>query len=94
MKKGLIFCSSLVFAEKQETQPSSNYVKDFEMYDLDKNRLIDPQEVRTVYGMDGSLSEEELHAFWSAVDPKNQGFFNLEDFISYAVRHAAQDSDE
>ena len=72
---------------------SSNYAEDFKMYDLDKNGLIDPQEIRTVYGMDGSLSEEELHAFWTAVDPKNKGSFNLEDFINYAMRHS-QTSDE
>jgi hypothetical protein len=43
--------------------------------------------------MDGSLSEGELHAFWTAVDPKNKGSFNLEDFINYAMRHS-QTSDE
>lgn len=84
------FCVGSIWANGGQ----ANYVKDFQAYDLDKNGLIDPQEVRTVYGMDGSLSEEELHSFWAAVDPNSQGFFNLEDFVDYAVRHSQISEDD
>ena len=62
----------------------NEYLEDFKSYDLDKNGLIDPQELRTVYH--GTLMEEDLQAFWSAIDTKKQGFFTLEEYIDYALK--------
>ncbi len=63
----------------------SHFIEDFKTYDLDKNGLIDPQEIRTVYH--GTLMEEDLKSFWDAVDVKNNGFFTLEEYIEYALKH-------
>jgi Ca2+-binding EF-hand superfamily protein len=65
----------------------AEYVKDFNRYDLDGNKRIDPQEIRTVYGPGGDLTEADLHEFFSAVDLKNRGAFTLAEFIDYAIRH-------
>jgi Ca2+-binding EF-hand superfamily protein len=66
---------------------NAEYVKDFDRYDLDGNKLIDPQEIRSVYGPNGELSESDLHEFFAAVDVKNRGAFTLSEFIDYAIRH-------
>lgn len=67
----------------------SSYVEDFTAYDLDGNGLIDPQEIRTVYGSSGDLTEDDFFLFWISVDPRGKGSFNLEDFISYALKQEA-----
>ena len=67
-----------------DSQLHAHYIEDFNSYDLDKNGLIDPQEIRTVYH--GTLLEEDLKAFWDAVDVDNEGFFDLEKYVDYALK--------
>ena len=62
----------------------SKYLEDFNTYDLDGNKVIDPQEIRTVH--QGELSEEDLHSFWARMDTKHNGFFTLQEFIDSALR--------
>ena len=62
----------------------AHYIEDFNSYDLDKNGLIDPQEIRTVYH--GTLLEEDLKAFWDAVDVDNNGYFDLKKYVDYALK--------
>ena len=63
---------------------NAQYLEDFNSYDLDKNGLIDPQEIRTVYH--GTLVEADLKSFWDAVDSKMNGFFTLQEYIDYALK--------
>jgi len=69
---------------KVDTEQHAHYIEDFKTYDLDKNGLIDPQEIRTVYH--GSLMEEDLKSFWDSVDVKNNGYFDLNEYIEYALK--------
>ena len=78
---GLLF--SLVRGEVDE-KLHAHYIEDFNSYDLDKNGLIDPQEIRTVYH--GTLLEEDLKAFWDAVDVDNDGYFDLKKYVDYALK--------
>jgi Ca2+-binding EF-hand superfamily protein len=84
MTRGIAVLATVVVATVDPNQ-HSHFIEDFKTYDLDKNGLIDPQEIRTVYH--GTLKEEDLKSFWDAVDVNNNGFFTLEEYIEYALKH-------
>ena len=84
--------ASLLVACATAADKHSSYAEDFKAYDLDGNGLIDPQEIRTVYGSSGELTEDDFFLFWIAVDPRGKGSFNLDDFISYAIKQDASSS--
>ncbi len=63
------------------------FADDYKKFDMNGDGLIDPQELRTAYG--GSLNEEDLHDFWSAVDVKGRGVFTLAEYMDYALRQSA-----
>ncbi len=81
--KQFFFLVSAVVGEVDQKM-HAHYIEDFNSYDLDKNGLIDPQEIRTVYH--GTLLEEDLKAFWDAVDVDNNGFFDLKKYVDYALK--------
>ena len=74
-----------------DQEKHASYKEDFKAYDLDGNGLIDPQEIRTVYGNSGDLTESDFYAFWAAVDLKHRGYFTLEDFVNYAIKQDKQE---
>jgi Ca2+-binding EF-hand superfamily protein len=68
------------------------HADEYAKFDLNGDGLIDPQEVRTVYG--NTLSEEDLHDFWSSVDPKGRGVFTLEEYVDFVVRQGSVGSQQ
>jgi Ca2+-binding EF-hand superfamily protein len=65
---------------------SVSHEMDFKKFDLNGDGWIDPQELRTELG--DSLSEQDLHEFWLAVDRTSRGMFNLAEYVDYAVRQS------
>lgn len=71
---------------------SLGHADEYSKFDLNGDGLIDPQEIRTAYS--GSLSEEDLHDFWSSVDPKGRGVFTLEEYVDFVVRQDSSNSEQ
>jgi Ca2+-binding EF-hand superfamily protein len=59
--------------------------KEFDSYDTDKNGLLDAQELRTAFK---DFTEDQLHAFWAAVDKSQRGYFNKTEYIDFALGQA------
>jgi Ca2+-binding EF-hand superfamily protein len=70
-------------AGKISEEKKEQLIQDFNRYDLNRDGRIDPQEIRTLYGQ--QLSQDELQSFFNAVDKLQQGTFDLDDYIQYAL---------
>eukprot|EP00930_Biecheleria_cincta_P097577 TRINITY_DN89282_c0_g1_i1.p3 TRINITY_DN89282_c0_g1~~TRINITY_DN89282_c0_g1_i1.p3 ORF type:complete len:113 (+),score=30.00 TRINITY_DN89282_c0_g1_i1:38-376(+) len=80
--------------KKEVTDAERNeFTQDFLDFDLNKDNLIDAQEVRAQFK--GELDQKELHQFFLDVDKDLSGTITLEEYIDYAVNlMAAGGSDE
>mmetsp|Transcript_95160 Transcript_95160/g.274011 ORF Transcript_95160/g.274011 Transcript_95160/m.274011 type:complete len:118 (-) Transcript_95160:312-665(-) len=64
-------------------QQTSEWKQDFFEFDMNKDSLIDAQEVRANFH--GELDPRELHKFFIDVDKDNTGTLTLQEYIDYAV---------
>eukprot|EP00439_Symbiodinium_sp_Y106_P026825 s663_g3.t1 len=81
------FCFSARAVEVEETkqptaQDAEEFQQDFLDFDLNKDKQIDAQEVRTQFK--GELDPKELHQFFIDVDQDLSGTISLQEYISYA----------
>ncbi|CAE7694848.1 unnamed protein product [Symbiodinium sp. CCMP2592] len=68
--------------DAEEFQQAPSLLQDFLDFDLNKDKQIDAQEVRTQFK--GELDPKELHQFFIDVDQDLSGTISLQEYISYA----------
>ncbi|CAE7216389.1 unnamed protein product [Symbiodinium necroappetens] len=68
--------------QAEEFQQAPSLLQDFLDFDLNKDKQIDAQEVRTQFK--GELDPKELHQFFIDVDQDLSGTISLQEYISYA----------
>mmetsp|Transcript_87385 Transcript_87385/g.209042 ORF Transcript_87385/g.209042 Transcript_87385/m.209042 type:complete len:103 (-) Transcript_87385:40-348(-) len=69
-------------AKQPTAQQAEEFQQDFLDFDLNKDKQIDAQEVRTQFK--GELDPKELHQFFIDVDQDLSGTISLQEYISYA----------
>mmetsp|Transcript_52030 Transcript_52030/g.114180 ORF Transcript_52030/g.114180 Transcript_52030/m.114180 type:complete len:88 (-) Transcript_52030:92-355(-) len=76
-----------VVAVAQDSNPGdakmAEYKQDFVDFDLNKDDLIDAQEIRTQF--QGDLDPKELHQFFIDCDKDDSGTVTLQEYIDYAI---------